>query len=52
MGIKLKIQGKNMAIKEDDGSMAGKLLSAVKGKIFLKTPFGTREVELVKEKSE
>ena len=48
MKIKLNIQG-NEAVIEGEDSVVAKFIAGTKGKVTIKTPFGTREVKIVKE---
>jgi len=48
MKLKLNIQG-NEAVIEGEDSVVAKFIAGTKGKITIKTPFGTREVKIVKE---
>lgn len=46
---KLKIKKKEVIIEEGEDSFVGKLMAGCTGKIKIKTPFGKREVRLVKK---
>ncbi len=45
---KLNIKGNEVKVEEGDDSFIGKLMAGCKGKIKINTPFGKREVKLVK----
>ncbi len=47
--IKLNIKGKEVKVEEGGDSFIGKLMIGCKGKIKINTPFGKREVKLVKK---
>ncbi len=47
--IKLNIKGKEVKVEEGGDSFIGKLMAGCKGKIRINTPFGKREVKLVKK---
>ena len=47
--VKLNIKGKEVKIEEGGDSIVGKLMAGCKGKIKINTPFGKREVKLVKK---
>ncbi len=46
---KLKIKGNEVKIEEGDDSFVSKLMAGCKGNIVIDTPFGKREVKLVKK---
>ncbi len=46
--IKLNIKDDEVKVEEGDDSFVGKLMEGCKGKIKINTPFGKREVKLVK----
>ncbi len=46
---KLKLQGNEVKIEEGEDSFVGKLIAGCEGKIKINTPFGKREVKLVKK---
>ena len=46
--LKLKVK-KNEAILEGGDSFLEKLIAGTKGKVRIKTPFGQREVKIVKK---
>ena len=48
MKIKLKVDGDKVTIKKGSDSLLSKLISASKGKVKIKTPFGEREIRVVK----
>lgn len=46
---KLNIKDNEVKIEEGDDSIIGKLMAGCKGKIKINTPFGKREVKVVKK---
>ena len=46
---KLNIKDNEVKIEEGDDSFIGKLMAGCKGKIKINTPFGKREVKVVKK---
>ncbi len=46
--IKLNIKGNEVKVEEGGDSFIGKLMAGCRGKIKIDTPFGKREVKLVK----
>lgn len=46
---KLNIKDNEVKIEEGEDSLIGKLMAGCKGKIKINTPFGKREVKLVKK---
>ncbi len=46
--VKLNIKDKEVKVEEGGDSFIGKLMTGCKGKIKINTPFGKREVKLVK----
>ncbi len=47
--VKLNIKGNEVKVEEGGDSFIGKLMVGCKGKIRINTPFGKREVKLVKK---
>jgi len=48
--MKLHIKGNEAIIEEDDGEgFASKLITAAKGRVKIKTPFGRRNLKFVNE---
>ena len=48
--MKLRIKGNEAIIDEDDGEgFASKLITAAKGRVKIKTPFGRRNLKFVDE---
>ncbi len=47
--VKLKFKKNEVKIEEGGNSFVGKLMAGCKGKIKINTPFGKREVKLVKK---
>ncbi len=46
---KLNIKGNEVKVEEGGDSFVGKLMAGCKGKIRINTPFGKREVKVVKK---
>ena len=46
---KLNIKDNEVKIEEGEDSLVGKLMAGCKGKIKINTPFGKREVKVVKK---
>ena len=46
---KLNIKDNEVKIEEGEDSIIGKLMAGCKGKIKINTPFGKREVKIVKK---
>ncbi len=46
--MKIKID-KNETTVEDDGSFVSKLIAGCRGKVTVKTPFGSREITNIKK---
>ncbi len=47
--VKLKFKKNEVKIEEGEDSFVGKLMAGCKGKIKINTPFGKREVKVVKK---